>query len=64
MACRFGAKCIDALHDHLHTNGKETHCADCGQACYYDMRIEDYQHSNADAPDCFLITRKTEGASK
>jgi hypothetical protein len=54
MACRFGAKCIAAMHEHLHTNGAETHCQ-CGQPCYYDLLLGDYQHSAADAPDCHLI---------
>jgi hypothetical protein len=33
-------------------------CSHCGRECHYDTAIEDYQHTDADAPDCFLIQRR------
>lgn len=40
------------------TDGEAETCADCGQPMHYDEAIEDYQHDDPDAPDCFLIRRR------
>ena len=60
-------RCANTRHDHTTSqdgNGGELDhvipmiCADDGLPAHYDSTIEDYQHDDPDAPNCFLITRR------
>ena len=33
-------------------------CADCGRDVRWDEAVQDYQHTDPAAPDCFLIRRR------
>lgn len=57
------AACVNLLHDHdPHGDGEDAVCRDCCLPLHYDLKIEDYQHDNTEAPDCFL-TQRSEHAS-
>lgn len=58
--------CTNPQHDHTITDPDRTgrdepvpcRCNHCKRAAYYDHAIEDYQHDDPGAPDCFLIQRR------
>jgi hypothetical protein len=55
-------ECHNDYHDHARYDDGEpaeglSQCADCGCALHYDATIEDYQHDDREADDCFLVTR-------
>lgn len=65
MSRRNGRKSADALdvllHGRVHTDRESlpagSTCPGCGEGCYYDDRISDYQHTHLTTPDCSEIKR-------
>lgn len=51
--------CTNERHDHF----EDPICDDCGKASHYDWNIADWQHDAADAADCSLTVRRTNGSA-
>jgi hypothetical protein len=65
-------ECIAPTHDHTTWQDRDGNtltepvlmfCQDCGKPTHYDYAIDDYQHDDEAAPDCFLVKRRAVGTA-